>query len=588
MGNIFGTNEQFNLERLPFSARGAFLSIYQELSDKKMYLTLSRGNKPIVDRPNLLQLQLVSNKKPVDFTYACTPSKLSFTAKEGTVEFAYEKDPSIMRVRAKGVALEVYFKPGMHEAGFQFANGDIEIGFFHIGKLKFSEISGTMKTNLKYCYQEVRPYPMTIELIPDNETGVAEMAIFEYDSTSPHRDGAEDFDKVVADKQKEFDDFCTNYGEIPGAYKEMAKKAAYMVWSSTLGPRGALTQPLVYMHKLYMNRAFGWQQCFHAMAMKKNVHEAWRLLTAFFDYQNAIGGLPDHVSDLAQISYITTKPPIQGYATLYILDNYDAASLTEGEYRRMYDVLSKYTNWWFTHHDHSNTGYPSYYHPDESGYDESSTFNMGLPIVSPDLMAYTVFNCEACARLAGLLGDEENKEMWLAKAQKVLDYLINELWDGEQFLAYLPGTKEFYKCGSITQLQPIMLGARLPEGIRTVLKNRLMDSEQFLTDYGTSTENLTSEKLVMRSFTKGAVVAPSQFFIINGLYDAGFKEDAQALCYRYLNALLHKGLALGIHSYRVEPVLGNEIQPICGAMSVSWPFTSWTSSIFIALAERII
>ena len=582
---MFGTNEQFNLERLPFSVYGAFLSVYQDLNDKKMYLSICRGFQALLERPSLLELDVCRGGESVDFTYSCSPSKLTFTAQEGIVEFTYESDPSVMRVRATGVTLKIRYAPRMHEGGCRLANGDIELGFNRTGKIKLVCISGRMEADLQWNYLTVCPRPFEVDLIPDENS--AEMAIHEYASTCPRWERYEEFDAAAREKQREFEAFCGNYASVPAAYKEMADKAKYMVWHSYLGPRGYLKEPVVYMHKLYMNRAFGWQQAFHAMAMRNNVREAWRLLLAFFEYQNEAGGLPDHVSDTGQVTYITTKPPIQGYAVLYILDGFRAAELSENDYRAMYEKLSKYTKWWFVHHDHVGSGYPAYYHPDESGYDESSAFDEGLPVVSPDLLSYTVFNCEACARLAGLLGLTSEADAWKREAKRVLDYMVNTLWDGEQFEAYLPAGKKLYKCGSVTQLIPIMLGKRLPEEITAKLVSRLTDPEQFCTDYGFSTENLKSEKVVMRAFTRGPTVAPTQFFLLNGMNDAGYSDEAKAECVKYLNALLHRGLALGIHSFRVEPALKNPIASEATGMSVGHPFSSWVGSVFLALAETI-
>lgn len=582
---MFGTNEQFNLERIPFSVYGAFLSVYQDIKSKKMYLSMCRGVQAILDRPNLIELDVLSNGESVPFIYSCTASKLIFKAKTGKVEFTYEKDPSVMRIRTTGVTLRLNYETRMHEAGCITQDGDIELGFNRVGKLKICRVAGEMKTDISWNYLQVCPYPFKIDLIPDEKP--AELAIHEYVSTCPHRDSYIDFDEAAAAKQEEFEAFGGNYLDVPDAYAEMAKKAKYVIWHSYLGPRGTLGQPVVYMHKLFFNRAFGWQQAFHAMGMWNNPKEAWRLLLAFFDYQNDIGGLPDHVSDIGQVTYITTKPPIQGYAVQYILKNFDVSAFTEADYRTMLEKLSKYTEWWFVYHDHAHVGYPSYYHPDESGYDESSTFDKGLPIISPDLLSYTVFNCEACAKLSELIGDEKGSTYWTDKRNYVLDYLINTLWDGDQFKAYLPAKKEFYRCDSITQLQPIMLGDRLPKEIAKVLVERLTDPEQFSTDYGFATENVQSDKVVMRAFTRGTTIAPTQFFLLNGIYDAGYEKDAKAHCIKYLNALLHRGLALGIHSYRVEPARGNEIVQETSAMSVGFPFSSWVGSVFLALAQSI-
>jgi glycogen debranching enzyme len=196
--------------------------------------------------------------------------------------------------------------------------------------------------------------------------------------------------------------------------------------------------------------------------------------------------------------------------------------------------------------------------------------------------------CEACSRLAALTDREDEAKEWLNESKRVLGYLINELWDGEQFRAKVLATGEKYKCGCIAQLQPALLGSRLPKEILHKLAQRLTDPEEYLTDYGIASENLKSDKLMMRSFTRGPVVAPAQMLIISGLYEGGETETAVMLASRYLNAFNSEGLALGIHPYRTEPLSGEEIKPVNSGMSVGFPFSSWVASIYLALAQNVL
>jgi hypothetical protein len=198
-----------------------------------------------------------------------------------------------------------------------------------------------------------------------------------------------------------------------------------------------------------------------------------------------------------------------------------------------------------------------------------------------------VMLCEALSRLASLTGKSSEAEQWMSRSKRVLAFLTDELWDGEQFRAKLTTSGQYCKCGSIAQLQPVMLGSRLPMHIIKKLAERLLDPDEFLTDFGVATENLKSDKLVMRAFTRGAVVAPTQFLLIYGLLDAGEKEAAYTIAAKYLNALMIKGLALGIHPYRKEPVSGDKIKENFSAMSVGFPFSAWVGSIFLALAGRM-
>ena len=385
-----------------------------------------------------------------------------------------------------------------------------------------------------------------------------------------------------------FEEFFGSYPPVAPVHADMARLAAWCVWTTRTGPKGIIEKPLIYMHKLFFVRAFGWHHGFHAIAMKENTRAAWDLMTAFFEFQNEKGGVPDSLSDLGQKEWRATKPPIFGFSTLYILDNFDLSPLTAADYENWYSKLAKYYDWWYIYHDHSKSGFPAYYHVDESGYDEATLFDRGLPLQSPDLLAYMVLLCEALSRLACLLGKTGEADKWRSESKRTLDYMVGTLWDGEQFLAKVLSTGELYKCGSIAQLQPVMLGSRLPGSIFDKLAERLTDEREFLTDFGVASENLGSEKLAMKSFTRGPVVAPVQAMLVTGLLEGGRREAAVKIAARYVNALMSEGLALGIHSYRTEPVRGNEIAKDLSPMSVSFPFTPWTASIFLYLTGQIL
>ncbi|MDR2664930.1 MAG: hypothetical protein LBC21_01480 [Oscillospiraceae bacterium] len=577
---LFGTNRQFDLTRLPFTVAGAFLGIYQKLSDGRLYLSIYRSENVVHERPDLLRLvpvDAVGDELPS--IYECDEAKLTVNTKQGSVEFTYD-GPQIMRVRTNGVTLRVENEPKMHEGAYSRGSGkEIELAFNFMGKLLFNSISGKMEHNIFWNYAEVRPNPYKIDI-----TG--ECAIHEYISNGTANDSYPPFDEAYKNTLAKFEEFRSAYPEFPVQYRDMARRAMWNVWHNQLGPRGTLTSSPIYMHKLFMDRAFGWHHGFHAMAMSRDVKRAIDVLLAMFDYANHLGVFPDNLSDQHQETWISTKPPIFGFATCYILEHFDTSELTSDDYRRLYDKLSKYTAYWFAHHDHARTGIPSYYHIDESGYDESTLFNGGLPIQAPDLQAYIVTLCEACSLLAEKLGLADDAERWDTERRRILAFLVEDLWDGEQFLARLPACGgKTYRCGSVAQLQPVMLGHRLPRTIIKKLARRLLDEREYLTDYGIASEHLQSPEFLAGSFTRGPVVAPTQALIILGLFDGGEQDAARSLAARYLNALNTEGLALGIHPFRAEPVTYMPTRREYSGQSVSFPFSAWVASVYLLLSQ---
>ena len=574
---MFGTNRQFNLERLQFSTQGAFLSVYEEYEDNQLYFTIARSSIGIVENRNLIKIVPYFEGKELPYIYESGVGLLKIITPRGTAEMTYD-GPQVIRVRTGGIALRFYRNPEQHEGGAPRKGGEFEISFSLLGKLLFVPISGDLSYNVVWNYREVRPNPYYLEL-------KGEAAVHEYYSNCIANEAYAPFDDCVKKIEADFAEFRGNYPEVPRQYRDMAEKAAWLVWTYRMGPRGSLKHTVVYQHKLFMNRAFGWHHCFHAMAMKNNVREAWNMLLTMFDYQNEKGQMPDNVSDINQYVWVSSKPPVHGWAIDYILKNFDTSSLDSSDYLELYVKLEKYAKWWLEHHDHAGKGIPSYYHCDESGYDEATLFYNGLPVQSPDLLANLALLCEGIGKLAERCG--KDADPWQAKSGKLIDYLVNVMWDGDQFVSIMTATGEKYKCGSVAQLQPIMLGNRLPKHIVDRLARRLTDRDEYLTEAGIATEHLQSERQIIRAFTKGAVVAPTQMLIVQGLWDSGHRDEARLIASRFLNALLDHGLVLGLHNYRREPVLWNPIEREKTPYAVGFAFQSWVASIFLLMAHSI-
>ena len=144
-----------------------------------------------------------------------------------------------------------------------------------------------------------------------------------------------------------FEEFAKVYPAVQPAWREAARRHAWVVWISLMGPRGSLKETVVFMHKLLLVRAAGWQQCYAAMAMKQDVRKAWAILASFFQFQDKHGAIPDNTADVNQEIWVSTKPPLFGYAVCYIFNQFDTAALTLDDLRQMFDKLSRYRNWWF-------------------------------------------------------------------------------------------------------------------------------------------------------------------------------------------------------------------------------------------------
>jgi putative alpha-1,2-mannosidase len=65
---------------------------------------------------------------------------------------------------------------------------------------------------------------------------------------------------------------------------------------------------------------------------------------------------------------------------------------------------------------------------------------------------------DACARMAKKLGKTDEADSYSARSKRLLDTLVNELYDGEQFVGYMTETGEYIKCQSLAMFQALVLG----------------------------------------------------------------------------------------------------------------------------------
>ncbi|MGV2806263.1 hypothetical protein GNF85_22200, partial [Clostridium perfringens] len=145
---------------------------------------------------------------------------------------------------------------------------------------------------------------------------------------------------------------------------------------------GCLTRPAMYMSKNWMTNIWSWDNCFNAMALVRHQPElAWDQFMIFFDRQDESGLLPDFVNDKYEL-WNCNKPPIHGWTLAWMMRRTDF--IKETQLREVYGPLSKWTEWWLTHRDHDGDGIPQYNHGNDSGWDNSTAFNNGIPVESPD------------------------------------------------------------------------------------------------------------------------------------------------------------------------------------------------------------
>lgn len=336
-----------------------------------------------------------------------------------------------------------------------------------------------------------------------------ETAIHEYYSNGTRDKEYVPFDDCVKAVGDEFTEFCKRFAKVPEKYAEMARLAAWTIWSHKMGPEGRLKNSVVYMSRTNRARAFGSQQCYQAMASCADVREAMKTLLAMFDYQNEAGLIPNNISDVS-INCLYASSPIQGAALDHIFNTGDFKELVQEDYAELYGKISRYAKWLLAKRDMNKSGIPQYYHVQESDWIDPKVFRNGRPVQSGDLLALLVLLTEYCGKLAILAGFGSEADMWMNESGRLIAILENEFWDGRQFIGRDAQTGEVVDMGITASLLPIILGKRLGEEIVDVIAGRMASEKEYFNN-----------------------ILPVQAILLTGLMNAGRSELALEIAERY-------------------------------------------------------
>ena len=251
------------------------------------------------------------------------------------------------------------------------------------------------------------------------------------------------------------------------------------------------------------------------------------------------------------------------------------------ELQESYTHFCRLADWWLSLRDTDNDFAIQYDAADESGWDDSSMFSKGGPLEAPDLMAYLILLMEQLSAMAERLGNRFEAREWQGRAERMLEKLKTEFWDGEQFVACLSGSHEQVRCGSLSMFIPLILGRRLPEEIMTKLCDRLMTEGRWLSPYGLAGEDMTGGVWLPFGWLAGPVLAPANYIIFLALQECGREDLAREIAERYCKAVHDTGFAMIINSKTGEDV-----------SELRWPTSnlnrmSWTGMVFLMLGSAL-
>jgi putative isomerase len=568
-----------NLTQVPFSTFGSWLSVSPSLGLKEtptavqtLYLRSHHGARPGVVKaflqlcPLTLDAALTTESTALEMTAHVRPEAVIWRdGQGGCIDICFDT-PYTLRFRGQGLGLEL--KACYETVMFALQNNQIVLNIFDVSRRFVLEgVQGTLQNQGAWradSKEANRKEPVSVTVLP-GDTGAWEFALHEVQSTFTVKPLRE-FDTCRAAAKTSFDTWISQTLPAPSQWQEARELAAYINWASIVEPEGLLKRPAMLMSKHWMSSVWSWDHCFNALALAETDNKlAWDQLLLLVDYQDAHGCYPDSLNDV-EVIYNFTKPPIHGWAVRELLK---VATPSLATLQTMYASLSRWTTWWLENRRLPGQPLPYYLHGNDSGWDNGTMFDKGVPLVAPDLAAFLILQLDTLADLAKALGT--NEEMtWKHKADTLLEALLAQLWTGERFVAKLALTQETVAGDSLLYCLPILLGERLPEKVRDKLAQQV---KSFLTDYGLATEKTDSAYYKKDGYWRGPIWAPPTYLVVQGLEGCGHRELALDIAERFCALCASSGFAENFDALTGEGLCDKAY--------------TWTSSVFLLLAEKL-
>lgn len=573
----------YALDQIPFTQRGSFLMITSRNSSgspRLLYKTCSARFHYIHDIPfpadEFFELALFKEGREVPYTWQAYPHRLDLIGENGEQISLAFSDAKTLIFEANNVGLRllpakvfpIQYSPVEREVYLidWFARG------IHMFKTdENSTIQAAITPIVTGIEKHWGEFPCTIIFKPKEDNSAFHGAIRFSRYETFWNEPIPDFDATVAFREKDVAKWMSKMPAVPPAYQIPAQTAWHILYSNQVPNEGILSRQAIYMSKFWMNGIWAWDNLFNAIAIvKADPQLAWDQLFLFFDHQDRNGMVPDMITDMETI-YGFTKPPLHGWAIQKMVSRLGLKkSLPYLE--RIYKPLCQVTDWWYIYRDFDKDGLPQYFHGNDSGWDNSTVFDKGLPVEGSDLAAYLVLQCEGLAFIAEAIGRKKAAARWKARAEKQLTILLSHSVKDDHFISPITSTHEVEPSQSLINYMPLVLGKRLPVLLRKALINDLEPGGPFLTQYGLASEPPSSIKYMPDGYWRGPIWASSTYIIFDGLFGAGEIELARLIAERFCNLCLQ------------VPGFWENYDALTGK-GLRCPGYSWTAAIFLLLAE---
>jgi len=567
----------FDITKVPFSSYGSYIAFSHLTESWKrtegLYLrTVHTGS----ELSEVFRIELTGGNKVISFHEIASPALLTLETEKGSARICIPK-PKDVRVSCIGVGMRLSFINGGYPYDYAIPKpgGVWEIvSYTHQMKFMLTPVKGEIRMDAPWGASNPTQLGCTriiVNLFPDLQSGVCEFILEEFKAEWAPKTYENSFDDCLSRVQKEFTDWLNKTLQTPHYLSDARELAAYVNWSCVVEPEGKLTRPAMFMSKNWMISTWSWDNCFNAMALVEgNPELAWEQLGLLIDAQDKSGVFPDKINDYL-IDWSFCKPPVHGWALKKMIDCSDYIS--KDRLKEIYTPLCNWTKWWFTYRDDDHDGIPQYNHGNDSGWDNSTVFNEGCPVESPDLAALLIIQMEVLAEVAVRLDKEDESRVWGKSADTLLEKLLAHSWKEDRFIAPKSGSHETCPHDSLLVYVPIVLGRRLPGHILRKMVDGLTEQNRFMTEHGIATESVGSPSYLSNGYWSGPIWAPATMLIVDGLSQIGEERLALDIVSRFCATIAQSGCMAENYGALTGEGLNDQAY-------------TWTSSVFLLLANQ--
>ena len=369
------------------------------------------------------------------------------------------------------------------------------------------------------------------------------------------------------------------FADAPQVEEEYRAQYYYAWWimrAGLISTRFYTTREAMTPSMIHYVGVWQWDAFFHALAYRHvEKHLAQDQIRIVLDHQREDGMIPDAIHDEGTVTRLNfpvdadvTKPPLIAWAAykLYEMDG-DREFLDE-----IYEPVVRWNNWWFEKNDTDGNGLCEYQHPFSSGLDDSPLWDEGMPVEAPDLNTYLYLQQESLAKIAAVIGKEEDVEMWRRRAETMVQRLRELAWDTDSGFFWARRNGSRVNVRTPFNLFPLITG-QMPSEITDRLVKHLTDERQFWTRYPVATVAMDDPTYTPGKMWRGPTWVNVNYLLIEGLQRSGYADLAHELRRRTLDLINSHD---DIYEY-YDPVSG-ENPPTAASMF------GWSSAVFIDLA----